>query len=167
VDSRDKVEKRRDEFACAILSGLIARGEVLTDPFGKLLSDDADFDNIAVKPEAKKRMMMATAISLGFANDIVQLVGPPPRPGRVDPDTGRSWHPLLDLSGLDRLEHVTSDGELVIRVYATQNFYRVYETPDKQKQCEAQIVEWLIQDCGHNCRLEWYRPDGDGPFGQP
>lgn len=141
----EKTERRRDDIAWAILSGLIARGEVLSDPFGKLIGEKADANDLRVPPEAGRRMVLATAVALGFANDLVKLVGPPPRAGRQEPKTGRAWHPVLDMEGVRSVTvRRDAEGKLDVRIHVTPAFM----SADDAKDRKSEILDWLVQDCG-------------------
>lgn len=161
----EKIERRRDDIAWAILSGLVARGEVLTDPFGRLIDEDAEPDTLRLTEDAKKRTLMATAMALGMANDLVQYVGPPPRPGRRDPKDGRAWHPCLDMDGIVKVVHRREGGQVVVEIWTAPDFY---EHPDANKMQKV-VEDWLLQDCGLPISTaEWWRADtGEGPGTRP
>lgn len=146
MTAAEKVERRRDDIAWAILSGLIARGEVLSDPFGKLIGEKADANDLRVPPEAGKRMVLATAVALGFANDLVKLVGPPPRAGRRNPKTGRAWHPAADMKGVQSVtvERVGDGSEIAVKVAVDPGFL---DGPGHEERRQT-ILDWLTQDCG-------------------
>jgi len=155
-----KIERRRDDIAWAILSGLIARGEVLSDPFGKLIGEKADANDLKVPPEAGRRMVLATAVALGFANDLVKLVGPPPRAGRSEPKTGRAWHPVADMPGVVEVSVRRDEGGGVAVTVTVESAF-LDEPGDRERR--QTIKEWLTQDCGLPVKgLKWRTSAGGG-----
>ena len=66
---------RRDILAAGILSGMIARGEVMPDAFGRMLDagrkPDGEFD---LPLEVKQRFVLATTLAFGLADDVVALL---------------------------------------------------------------------------------------------
>lgn len=75
AESPDTVTRRRDILAGCILSGLIARGEVMPDAFGRMLDaglqTDGEFD---LPLEVKQRFVLATTLAFGLADDVVELL---------------------------------------------------------------------------------------------
>ncbi len=78
---------RRDILGGCILAGMIARGEVMPDAFGRMLEAGAETqDSFDLPIEVKQRFVLATTLAFGLADDIVTLL--PKILGQVGKDIG-------------------------------------------------------------------------------
>lgn len=67
--------RRRDILGGCILAGMIARGEVMPDAFGRMLEAGVENQESFDLPiEVKQRFVLATTLAFGLADDIVALL---------------------------------------------------------------------------------------------